>query len=145
MMSQPSNHQNDSGQADSVGCSICTDLLVSLNRFFALIERGRGPGASEWLTVDEVAGELKVSKAVVYRLIRNCELKAVNLAKKIADTEGDGGHEDDKGASKGCYRIQRRWLKAYLDRKIVRPLPEPLPEVSYQPKHRAKVRDRLGL
>ena len=144
-MAQPSNHQNDSGPADSVGCAICTDLLVSLNRFFALIGTAQSCGASEWLTVDEVAGELKVSKAVVYRLIRNCELKAVNLAKKGADNEGDGDKEDDKASSKGCYRVQRRWLEDYLDRKIVKPLPEPSPKVSYQPKHRAKVRNHLGL
>ncbi len=144
-MPQPSNHENDSGQADSVGCSICTDLLASLNRFFVLIGTAQSCGASEWLTVDEVAGELKVSKAVVYRLIRNCELKAVNLARKSADNGGDEDKRDDKGASKGCYRVQRRWLKAYLDSKIVKPLPGPLPEVSYQPRRRAKVQDHLGL
>ena len=40
-----------------------------------MLETARRSFASDWLTVDEIAAELRISKSVVYRLIRNGELE----------------------------------------------------------------------
>jgi excisionase family DNA binding protein len=59
-----------------------------------MLEATRRSSASDWLTVEEIATELNISRSVVYRLIRNGELEAVDLV----DTNG-------KIARKGHYRI----------------------------------------
>ena len=60
-----------------------------------MLETARRSFTSDWLTVDEIAAELKISKSIVYRLIRNGELEAVDLVA----TNG-------KIARKGHYRIK---------------------------------------
>ena len=97
---------------DSQNCSVCHDLLVHLGRFFEMIDSAKKAQADEWLTVEEIATELKLSKSIVYRLIRNGELEAVNLV--------DAG---GRIAQKGHYRIKRQKLLAYLEQKKITPLP----------------------
>ena len=63
---------------------------------------------SELLTVDDIAAELKISKSVVYQLIRNGELDAVNLAPNAG-----------KILKKGHYRIQRESLNNYPQAKRI--------------------------
>lgn len=70
--------------------------------------------SSDWFTVDEVARELKISKSIVYRLIRNGELDAINIV--AIDS-------DDQIAKKGHYRIKKPDLAKYIESKRVRPLP----------------------
>ena len=85
------------------------------------------------MTVDEVAAELRISKSVVYRLIRNGELEAVDLV-------GTNG----KIAQKGHYRITRSSLNQFLESKKVRPLPNQLTHPS-RPTRFPKVKNHLGL
>jgi len=76
------NKRNDNSTAnhtDSKSCSICRELLDNLNRFFEMLDGVRKAPADDWLTVEDVARELKLSKSIVYRVIRNGELEAVNL------------------------------------------------------------------
>lgn len=60
-------------------CTICRDLLANLELFYNVLENARRAHASDWLTVDDVAKELKVSKSIVYRLVRKGEIEAVDI------------------------------------------------------------------
>lgn len=113
-------------------CSVCRDLFIQLNRFFEMLDSFRKIPADEWLTVEEIAQELKLSKSIVYRIIRNGELEAVNLV----DTDG-------RVAQKGHYRIKRQSLQAYLEQKktsLTVKSPQP-----HRPRRLPKVKNHLGL
>ena len=112
MIREKSDKLNDFEIADSTNCSVCRDLLNNLGRFFDTLEIAHRSHTSDWLTVEEIAAELKISKSIVYRLIRNGELEAVDLV----NTNG-------KIARKGHYRITRSSLNQFLESKKVRPLP----------------------
>ena len=133
MKSQVPNNENDQNPADTDGCSVCKELLVNLGRFMEMIEAVRASHRSDWLTVEDVAQELKLSKSIVYRLIRNGELEAVDLV------VGDEGEIHQKGH----YRVKRSALHLYLEAKKVKPQPH-LPARS--PVRRfPKVKNYLGL
>lgn len=124
---------NDSIKANRKHCSVCRDLLTHMSRFFDMIESGRRFQESDWLTVDEIASELKVSKSIVYRLIRKGELEAVDLV------ENKG-----KIVRKGHYRITRSSLNQFLESKKVRSLPT---QITHPARSRRlpKVKNHLGL
>ena len=105
-------NQNDLIISRGGNCSNCKELLTNIERLFEIIAIARKSPASDWLTVEEIAHELKISKSIVYRLIRNCEIEAVNLA--------DAGGRSPK---KGHYRIRRSNLEKYLQQNVVRALP----------------------
>ena len=98
-----------------------------------MLETARRSFLSDWLTVDEIAAELKISKSVVYRLIRNGELEAFNLV----DTNG-------KIAQKGHYRIMRSSLNRFLESKKIKPLQKQVTHSSYS-ECLPKVKNHLGL
>jgi len=128
-----SDNESDRNSEHTDGCSVCRELLANLGRFIEMIEGVRASHQGEWLTVDEVAGELKLSKSIVYRLIRTGDLEAVNL---VAAEEG-------KVPQKGHFRIRRSALAQYLEAKRVKPLPS-LP--ARAPVRRfPKVKNHLGL
>ncbi len=133
MIREKSDNLNDAEMADSKNCSVCKDLLINIGRFFDMLETARRSFASDWLTVDEIAVELKISKSVVYRLIRNGELEAVDLV----DTNG-------RIARKGHYRITRSSLDQFLESKKVRPLPNQVTHPS-RSMRLPKVKNYLGL
>ena len=132
MQTKPDN-LSDARMTDSGSCSVCRDLLACMGRFFDMIETAREPHSSDWLTVDEVAKNLKISKSIVYRLIRQGELEAVNLV------------VSDSGiASKGHYRISKSALDNYLESKKVTAAPKqtkPTPRLRRFP----NVKNHLGL
>ncbi len=103
-MREISDNLNGAEMADSKNCSVCMDLLIKVGRFFEMLETARRSFASDWLTVDDIAAELRISKSIVYRLIRNGELEAVNLV----DTNG-------KIARKGHYRSRGRVYTSSLN------------------------------
>ena len=133
MIRKRADNLNDSEVAGSTNCSVCKDLLANLGRFLDLIETARRSFASDWLTVDEIAAELKISKSIVYRLIRNGELEAVDLV----DTNG-------KIARKGHYRITRSSLNQFIESKKVKPLPNQVTHPS-RSRRLPKVKNYLGL
>ncbi len=55
------------------------DLLIHIERFFDMLETTRRQHTSDWLTVDDIAKEMRISKSIVYRLVRNGEIKAINI------------------------------------------------------------------
>jgi excisionase family DNA binding protein len=55
------------------------------------------PGASEWLTVEEVCAELKISQRTFYRW------RALGTGPRSKRIAG------------GCVRVRRGWLDAWLD------------------------------
>ncbi len=129
----PGDCEVQKGDGGGDGCAVCAELLSSLGRFFEMLQGARSCPESEWLTVGQVAEELKISTSIVYRLIRNGELEAVN----IVDSNG-------RIAQRGHYRIKRSCLDRYLDVKKVRPTSCQIPR---PPKVRpfAKVKNHLGL
>jgi len=131
---QVPNNENDLNRANAEGCSVCRELLANLGRFLEMLEAVRDSHRSDWLTVDEIAQELKLSKSIVYRLIRNGELEAVDL---VPGDEG-GIHP------KGHFRVSRSALHQYLEAKKVRPLPR-LPSRRRPSRRFPKVKDYLGL
>ena len=106
-----------------------------MRQFFDMLGAARTSSASDWLTVDEIAAELKVSKSIVYRLIHLGELEAVDIV--VID-------DDSEIAKKGHYRIKRSALNQYLESKKVKPLPN---QVTYPSRSRRlpKVKNHLGL
>jgi excisionase family DNA binding protein len=104
-----------------------------MQRFIDMFENAHRALASDWLTVDEVAKELKISKSIVYRIIRKGELKAVDLTDST-----------EKIARRGHYRIRRSNLNQYLEKKQVKSLPD-LPEHTKQSHRLPKVKNHLGL
>lgn len=121
-------------RADIHRCSLCKELLANLGRFFDMLETARRPNESDWLTVDDVAQELKISKSIVYRLIRSGELEAVDLVVG----------EDDRLSQKGHYRISRSALDRYLEAKKVKP-PSNLAPRQAPPRRFPKVKNHLRL
>jgi excisionase family DNA binding protein len=108
---QPVNHENE-GSCGEANCLVCKEMLRNLERFVDMLQKTR-THATQWLTVDDVAAELKLSKSIVYRIIRNGEMTAIN----VVETGG-------RMAQKGHYRIQRRWLDMYVDQKKVVKTPQ---------------------
>ena len=131
LLHEEENADNDP-TADNGTCSVCKDLLADLQRFFDMLQNARKSPNSEWMTVEEVARELKISKSIVYRIIRGGDLAAVD----IVDANGHV-------ARKGHYRIRRSSLKEYLELKRVKPVQSRSLE-SY-PRHRPRVKNHLGL
>ena len=84
MFQEKLDNLNNAQKAGTESCSVCRDLLTHLEHFFDMLETARKSPASDWLTVDDIAKELKISKSIVYRLIRHGELKAVILLKLMA-------------------------------------------------------------
>ena len=133
MKPQLPNDENDQNRANTDGCSVCRELLVNLGRFFEMLKSVCDSRRSDWLTVEDVAQELKISKSIVYRLIRNGELEAVDLV------VGDEG----KLPQKGHFRIRRSALDQFLEAKRVKP---PSSEPPRLPARRfPKVKNHLGL
>ena len=128
-----SNDSSSVSYKDSKSCSVCRELLDNLSRFFEMLESVRKSPADQWLTVEEVADELKISKSIVYRLIRNGELEAVNIV------NDNGGI-----ARKGHYRIKRQSLENYIQSKTVHPIPKPSKTYTHT-RHLPKVKNHLGL
>jgi len=127
------NNFNIKNKQNNNDCSICTELLDQMQRFFDMLESARKTHNSDWLTVEDIAEELRISKNVVYRLIRNGELEAVNLVET-------NGHI----AQRGHYRIKRSCLNRYLDSRKVNPIPNKTIRVS-SPRRFPKVKNHLGL
>lgn len=117
---------------DAENCTICSDLLANLELFYNMLENARRAQASDWLTVEDVAKELKISKSILYRLIRDGELEAVNVV-----------HTNGKVPKKGHYRIKRENLNRYLKSKTVKPFSAKLP--TSRSRHFPKVKNHLGL
>ena len=131
LLHEEENADNDP-TADNGTCSVCKDLLADLQRFFDMLQNARKSPNSEWMTVEAVARELKISKSIVYRIIRSGDLPAVD----IVDASGHI-------ARKGHYRIKRSSLSEYLELKRVKPL-QNQPTHSH-PRRYAKVKNHLGL
>jgi excisionase family DNA binding protein len=130
------NKKNDNSavsHTDSKSCSVCRELLDNMSRFFEMLDSVRKAPADDWLTVEDVAKELKVSKSIVYRIIRNGELEAVNIASNNGEI-----------AQKGHYRIKRKNLEDYIQSKTVNPIPKPSKTHSHASRL-PKVKNHLGL
>ena len=104
-----------------------------MQQFFDILQSAQKSLDSDWLTVDDIASELKISKTVVYRLIRNGELEAVNVVET-------NGHIPQRGH----YRIKRSSLNKYLEAKKVKTIPDESVRIS-RPRCFPKVTNHLGL
>jgi excisionase family DNA binding protein len=127
------NNLNSFTGPSGKSCSVCRDLLTNVQQFFDMLGTAGKSPTSEWLTVEDIAKELKISKSIVYRLIRNGELEAVN----IVETNG-------KIAQRGHYRIERSSLNQYLESKKIKPVPDNSHYISRRRQY-PKVKNHLGL
>ncbi|NQV32544.1 MAG: helix-turn-helix domain-containing protein [Phycisphaeraceae bacterium] len=132
-MRQELNNLSNFKTTDSEDCSVCQDLLACMGRFFDMLETQRKPHSSDWLTVDEIATELKISKSIVYRLIRQGEIEAINL---VVNNNGM--------ATKGHYRIRKSALNEYLESKKVKTLTKQSKH-GPRPQRFPNVKNHLGL
>ena len=132
-MKRRTDNLNNVEGIDSENCSVCKELLANIERFFDMLETARKSTASDWLTVDDIAKELKISKSIVYRLVRNREIQAINVTPNT-----------DKFPQKGHYRIKRESLDNYLQAKKVNPLPDKFTS-SHQSRRLYQVKNHLGL
>jgi excisionase family DNA binding protein len=132
MIQERADNLSNRKRTDNKDCSVCNELLLNMGRFLDMLETVHRSSTSEWLTVDDISKELKVSKSIVYRLIRRGDLEAVDLV----DSNG-------KISQKGHYRIKRSSLSQYLEAKKVRPFPSQKND-SYC-RHVPKVKNHLGL
>jgi excisionase family DNA binding protein len=132
MLSDEQQNTTGGHAIEQESCGLCEDLLANLQRFFVILENARKPPSSEWMTVEEVARELKVSKSIVYRIIRNGELSAVNIV------DGNG-----RIARKGHYRVRRSSLDEYLTAKQVKSPQNQTAES--RPRRYPRVKNHLGL
>ena len=123
---------DDEQRPEAEDCQLCEELLGNLHRFFLALENARKPANSEWMTVEDVARELKISKSIVYRIIRSGELSAVD----IVDANG-------RIARKGHYRIRRSSLNDYLAAKQVKPPQKRA--VKSRPRRHPRVKNHLGI
>ncbi len=114
-------------------CSVCQGLFANMQQFFDMLGTGAKSAVSDWLTVNDIAKELKISKTIVYRIIRNGELEAVDLV----DTNGHI-------AQRGHYRIKRSSLNQYLEAKKVEPQTNKPIRIA-RPRQYPKVKNHLGL
>ena len=130
---QLDNLKSNSQETDDKNCPVCRELLIYLKKFFDMPQDTHRSKASDWLTVGEIASELKISKSIVYRLIRNGEIEAVN----IVETNG-------KVAQKGHYRVSKSCLNKYLELKKVKSLPAKADYRSH-PVQFPKVKNYLGI
>jgi len=128
---QPVNHKVDDsyGEAD---CPVCKDMLRNLEQFVDMLQRTRTHSA-QWLTVDDVAAELRLSKSIVYRIIRNGEMTAINVVEA-------GG----RMSQKGHYRVKREWLEKYIDQKTVKSSPSAQTR-TFRTRKLPQVKNRLGV
>ena len=132
-MRKGSDNLSESKTSDSENCAVCRDLLAHMEQFFDMLDTARRSHSSDWLTVDDIAKELRISKSIVYRLIRQGELEAVNI---VASENGI--------ASKGHYRVKKSALNQYLASKKVKTLPEQTKPAS-RSRRFPKVKNHLGL
>lgn len=123
----------NSDSTDNKSCLVCRELLDNMGRFFEMLDSLRKASTDQWLTVSDISEELKVSKSIVYQLIRSGELEAVNLV-----------NDNGRVAQKGHYRIKRQCLENYIQSKAVRPAFKPSSPHTHT-KRFPKVKNHLGL
>jgi excisionase family DNA binding protein len=104
-----------------------------MERFADMLQKTRAH-SGQWLTVEDVAAELKISRSIVYRIIRNGEMIAIN----VVETGG-------RIAQKGHYRIKREWLDKYVESKTTMPIPAPAKRLSSPRLRIPHVKNYLGL
>ena len=86
-------------------------LLERIEEHLAALRAGNGKSPQEWLTVKEVAEELKVSRDTIERIIASGKLQATAI-------------ETPKGRGKrGRYRVRRDWMEDFMMRQVRRRAP----------------------
>ena len=135
MIQKGPNNLNNSGKAGSNRCQTCKDLLADMEKFFAIPQNARSNAAPDWLTVDDIAKKLKISKSLVYQLIRNGRLEAVNPAKT-----------NNRIIKRELYRIPRASFERYVETsKVIPSSVPPIRKPHRHPHHQWRVKDYLGL
>ena len=78
------------------------ELLEQIEEHLAALRAGRTSPEKEWLTITEVADELKVSRDTIERLIGSGQMKAASI-------------ETPKGRGKRSrYRVRRDWMEDFM-------------------------------
>ena len=79
-----------------------TDVLVQIEEHLAALREDRVAPSPDWLTVEEAARHIRLSRDTIERLIGSGQLKAAAI-------------ETPKGRGRRSrYRIQREWLDEFM-------------------------------
>lgn len=78
-----------------------------------------------WLTIREVAGNLRISRDTVERWIHNGQVKAIDVSKDSCDA-----------SHRPCWRINSASLDNFLQARLNRP---PSPKRIYPKRHRPEI------
>jgi excisionase family DNA binding protein len=84
-------------------------VLQQIEEHLAALRNGNHGSASKWLTIGEVAGELRLSRDTVERLIAAGKLRAAEVTTRAG-----------RGARRR-YRVRRDWIDAFLDGSVRSP------------------------
>lgn len=77
-------------------------VLEQIEQYLAALRDGNGKSAREWLTIQNAADEIQVSRETIKRLVAAGKIQA----SEITTDEGSG--------LRRRHRIHRTWLDAYL-------------------------------
>ncbi len=102
-MSQQRKTDNRHDQRSVPGEPSLVALLARIEAHLDAIRNAHETANHEWLTVAEVAAELRVSRATVERLIHAGHLQAAT----ITTSQGRG--------SRHRFRVRRAWIDAFLE------------------------------
>jgi excisionase family DNA binding protein len=105
-------------------------VLRQIEEHLAALRNGAHNAASQWLTIDEVAEELRLSRDTIERLIMAGKLRAV----EVSTSAGRGARRR--------YRVRRDWIGAFLSASV-RPPQKPAREHRRPPASRTKI-DFIG-
>jgi excisionase family DNA binding protein len=81
-------------------------VLRQIEEHLAALRNGAHNAASQWLTIDEVAKELRLSRDTVERLIAVGKLRAA----EVSTSAGQGARHR--------YRVRRDWIDEFLDGSV---------------------------
>lgn len=87
---------------------ILAEVLQRIEELLTAMQAGHAKTSADWLTVEDAALVLQVSRDTIERLIGSGQLKAARI-----DTRNGSG-------MRYRYRIQRSWLDEYLLRNVKR-------------------------
>jgi excisionase family DNA binding protein len=77
-------------------------VLRQIEEHLAALRNGAHSAASQWLTIDEVAEELRLSRDTIERLVAAGKLRAAEVTTRAG-----------RGARRR-YRVRRDWIDAFL-------------------------------
>ncbi len=107
------------------------EVLERLEEHLLSMRKERVKSPQDWLTLDEAADELRVSRDTVERLVASGQIRAVTI-----ETPRSKGR-------RSLYRIQRTWIDDYMQTRV-RPTTPPVRPIPRRRRHSRPDHDFIG-